>query len=161
MTLRDKFPQGEIERKNRQRAKVSQEQLDRLPLDDELERIVHQGLNQQEVDEAAAVDADIALALGNIAAALPDLSSGEKKYELVRDQSIEVGGRTLYRIRALKDFGDVRRGDAGGYVETEDNLSQDGDCWVYGNAIVCGNEIVTDGNRGPDKSPDKPAPPRI
>lgn len=36
----------------------------------------------------------------------------------------------LHRIRALKDFGTVKAGDLGGWIETEDNLSHSGDCWV-------------------------------
>lgn len=54
----------------------------------------------------------------------------------------------LYRIRALKDFGDVKAGDLGGYIESERNLSQEGNCWVsdearvYDNAKVSGNARV-------------------
>ena len=51
-------------------------------------------------------------------------------------------GHTLYRIEALKDFSDVKKGDKGGFVESEDNLSQDGDCWVYDTAKVYGNAMV-------------------
>ena len=52
------------------------------------------------------------------------------KYEFV---SAETGymGKTLYRIRALKSFGDVKKGDLGGRIEKEANLSQSGNCWVY------------------------------
>ena len=59
-----------------------------------------------------------------------------KKYEILMDKeyTIEFEGRTLHRIRALKDFGDVRKGDLGGFVENENNLSQDGNCWIYDNA---------------------------
>jgi hypothetical protein len=42
-----------------------------------------------------------------------------KKYELLADDCLRVGERTVYRIRALRDFGDVRRGDLGGYVESD------------------------------------------
>lgn len=56
-----------------------------------------------------------------------------KKYKLTTE-SIESLGYTLYRIKALKDFGDVEKGDKGGFIEKEDNLSQEDDCWVYGNA---------------------------
>ncbi|EJF84065.1 hypothetical protein MCU_00733 [Bartonella elizabethae Re6043vi] len=38
----------------------------------------------------------------------------EKKYELT-DETIEVDGHTLHRIRALKDFGDLKTGDLGGF----------------------------------------------
>ena len=60
-----------------------------------------------------------------------------KKYELLQDQTIEWCGRTLCRIRALRDFGDVHAGDVGGYIECERNLSQDGNAWVYDDARVC------------------------
>jgi hypothetical protein len=45
----------------------------------------------------------------------------QKKYELVSDRQIIVAGTTLYRIRALKDFGNVKAGDLGGFVRSEDN----------------------------------------
>ena len=64
------------------------------------------------------------------------------KYEILRDDKIEVAGRTLYKIRALRDFNDVKAGNLGGYIEGEENLSQDGDCWVYNNARVFGNACV-------------------
>ena len=62
-----------------------------------------------------------------------------KKYELLQDQTIEWCGRTLCRIRALRDFGDVHAGDVGGYIECERNLSQDGNAWVDDDARVCGD----------------------
>ena len=64
-----------------------------------------------------------------------------KKYELT-DETIEVYGTALHRIKALKDFGNVKKGELGGYVESERNLSQEGNCWVCGNAKVCGNAEV-------------------
>ena len=51
----------------------------------------------------------------------------ENKYKLT-EESINYCGKTLYRIEALKDFANVKKGDKGGYVEKEDNLSQEGDC---------------------------------
>jgi hypothetical protein len=59
------------------------------------------------------------------------------KYELT-DETKQCGGKTLYRIKALKDFSDVKSGDLGGWVESEDNLSQQGECWVYGDAVLSG-----------------------
>ena len=61
----------------------------------------------------------------------------EKKYELIPS---DIEG--LFRIKALKDFNDVKKGDIGGYVESEDNLSQYNDCWIYDNAQVCDNAVV-------------------
>ena len=69
------------------------------------------------------------------------------KYELLQDDKIEVSGHILYRIRALKDFGNVKAGDIGGYIEREENLSQEGICWVYGNAEIYGNAEVCDNAR--------------
>ena len=65
----------------------------------------------------------------------------DKKYELTNETK-EFYGMVLHRIRALKDFGRVRAGDLGGWVEKEDNLSQLGACWVYENAMVYGNAWV-------------------
>ena len=72
----------------------------------------------------------------------------DNKYELIPS---DIEG--LFRIKALKDFNDVKNGDIGGYVEGEKNLSQLGDCWiydnakVYDNAVVIGNAIVCDNAR--------------
>ena len=65
----------------------------------------------------------------------------EKKYKLTKE-TINVFNKTLYRIEALRDFNDVEKGDKGGFVEKEENLSQDGNCWVYGNAKVCDKAMV-------------------
>lgn len=59
----------------------------------------------------------------------------ERKYEPI-DELAFYKGHTLYRIRALRDFGDVKKGDLGGFIERESNLSHLGDCWIYDNAIV-------------------------
>ena len=64
-----------------------------------------------------------------------------KKYKLT-DESITIYGRRLYRIEALIDFSDVEKGDKGGFIESEKNLSQKGDCWVYGDAEVYGDAKV-------------------
>lgn len=70
-----------------------------------------------------------------------------KKYVLT-DKTTTIGGHILHRIRALKDFSDVKEGDLGGWVESEINLSQEGDCWIYDDAkvfdraYVFGNAVV-------------------
>ena len=66
-----------------------------------------------------------------------------KKYELVVDDTITFWGWKLFRIRALISFGSVYAGDLGGYIYTEDNLSQKGDAWVSGDAKVWGNAEVS------------------
>ena len=70
-----------------------------------------------------------------------------KKYELLKEESINVYDITLYRIKALKDFNNVKAGDLGGYIEKEENLSHEGNCWVSGNARVYGNAYVYDNAR--------------
>ena len=64
-----------------------------------------------------------------------------KKYKLT-NECIIIDGRKLYRIEALKDFSDIEKGDKGGFIEREDNLSQLDDCWVADNAKVYGNAKV-------------------
>ena len=65
----------------------------------------------------------------------------EKKYKLT-EETLKVYDKTLYRIEALKDFNDVKKGDKGGFIENEKNLSQRGDCWIYDNAKVSDNAMV-------------------
>lgn len=55
-----------------------------------------------------------------------------------------MGGSLIYRIRALKDFGDVEAGEMGGFVASEENLSHDGTCWIYGDAMVYHSAKVKD-----------------
>ena len=64
------------------------------------------------------------------------------KYELT-DISIEVLGTTLFRIKALITFGNIREGETGGYVQSQKNLGQDGNAWVSGNAWVFGDARVS------------------
>src|SRR5574344_731065 len=66
----------------------------------------------------------------------------EKKYELT-DEILEWHGHILHRIKALKDFSHVKKGDLGGWIEKEDNLSQDFDCWVYDDAKVFDNARIS------------------
>ena len=69
------------------------------------------------------------------------------KYKLVKEGD-------LFRIIALRDFGNIQKGDRGGLIEKESNLSHNDNCWVYdnarvyddalvyGNARVCGNARI-------------------
>lgn len=65
-----------------------------------------------------------------------------KKYRLTNEKKA-IGDMTLYRIQALRDFGDAKEGEFGGWIESEKNLSHEGDAWVYGNAKVFGNAWVS------------------
>ena len=64
------------------------------------------------------------------------------KYEILKDEFIELDGRKLYRIKALKDFLNVKKGDVGGYIESEQNLSQEGNARVSGDAWVLNRRSV-------------------
>ena len=65
-----------------------------------------------------------------------------KKFELTTDTKMRFG-KKLFRIKALISFGNVRAGDVGGYIEKEENLSQYGNAWVYGDARVYGDAWVS------------------
>jgi len=65
------------------------------------------------------------------------------KYKLT-DESRDTDGVTLYRIEALRAFGNVIVGELGGWVESEANLSHDGNAWVFRDARVYGDAWVSD-----------------
>ena len=65
------------------------------------------------------------------------------KYKIRTDISKQIFGSTLYRIEALRDFCQVKKGDLGGWIEKEDNLSQRGTCWVFDDAMVFQNAKIT------------------
>ena len=64
-----------------------------------------------------------------------------KKYEITSETKV-IHGVELHRIKALKSFGSVGKGELGGWIESEKNLSQDGDAWVGENAVVFDNATV-------------------
>ena len=68
----------------------------------------------------------------------------EKHFELT-DETIEVAGNTMHRIRCTRDCKWAKTGDLGGFIEKEDNLS--GNAWVSDNAQVYGNARVSDNAR--------------
>ena len=70
-----------------------------------------------------------------------------KKYKLTEETKIsEWSGRKVTRIEAIIDFGLVKAGTKGGFVEDERNLNVEkeaGNAWVYGDAEVSGNAWVS------------------
>ena len=66
-----------------------------------------------------------------------------KKFELTTESITNVAGKKIFRIKALVEFGNVKAGELGGYVEKEGNVSQDGNAWVSGNAWVYGDARVS------------------
>lgn len=71
---------------------------------------------------------------------------GEKKYELIPEPG-KQSQHPVYRIRALKTFfsdkGTVNKGDLGGLVESEKNLSQTDKSWIDYNSNIFGNARVS------------------
>ena len=68
-----------------------------------------------------------------------------KKFEFTGETktiSLLFRTATLHRIRAVAEFGLVKIGDLGGWIEKEENLSHEGKAWVWGNAKVCGDAEV-------------------
>lgn len=72
-----------------------------------------------------------------------------KKYELVFSDSrlihdpVRREDITVYRIRALRPVGlRARKNDLGGYVQSLDNLSQEGDAWLADEACATGNSRI-------------------
>ena len=75
-----------------------------------------------------------------------------KKYSLLLDEPKEAYGRFLYRIKAEIDIPEwnVKAGDKGGWIESEENLSQEDSAWVtddarvYENAQIFGNARISE-----------------
>ena len=75
----------------------------------------------------------------------------ERKYEFT-GETLQHEGHTLHQIRAVDDLpGDdmydippVKKGELGGWIEKEENLSHRGFCWVGGEAKVWGNVQIHD-----------------
>lgn len=63
----------------------------------------------------------------------------KKKLGAVKNEN---GFVTVYRIQAIKDFGDVKKGDLGGFVSDEYCISPYGNCWVYDDSIVVDSSIA-------------------
>ena len=66
----------------------------------------------------------------------------EKKFELTDNFIINAFGVKLFQIKCTKSFKYAKEGDLGGYVEKDENLDQESDAWVSGNAEVSGNARV-------------------
>lgn len=66
-----------------------------------------------------------------------------KKFKLTNEFIKIPCGKKLFRIRALVQFGSIKSGELGGYIEKEENLSHDGDAWVCGDAEVFGDAKVS------------------
>jgi len=90
------------------------ESLDEFPPDGDKSLLVHV---REVIDETKQADAST------------------RKYEFT-GKTLNYDGAILRQIRRISD------GEVGGWIESEHNLSHEGDCWVFGNAKVSGNSWV-------------------
>ena len=70
----------------------------------------------------------------------------EKKFELTDKFVFNTFGIKLFQIKCTKSFKYAKEGDLGGYVEKDENLDQESDAWVYGNAQVYGDADIENDN---------------
>ena len=90
------------------------ESLDDFPPDGDESLLVHV---REVIDETKQADAST------------------RKYEFT-GKTQNHDGAILRQIRRISD------GEVGGWIESENNFSHEGDCWVFGNAKVSGNSWV-------------------
>ena len=64
--------------------------------------------------------------------------SEQKKYEFTGEIKT-IFGIEFKQIRAIVNFGCMVAGEIGGWIESEENLSQSGNAWVSGNAREVGS----------------------
>ena len=66
----------------------------------------------------------------------------KKHFILTEEFKVLEDGTKVFRIKATKAFQNIKKGDLGGFVESEDNLF--GTSWVYDDCIVSGNSVVNE-----------------
>jgi len=91
------------------------ESLDEFPPDGDKSLLVHV---REVIDETKQADAST------------------QKYEFTGETK-DMHNCTFRQIRRISD------GEVGGWIESEKNLSHEGDAWVSGNAMVSGNALVS------------------
>ena len=74
------------------------------------------------------------------------------KYKIT-DIEMSRHGHILHRIESLKDFTlingkEIHKGDLGGWVENENNLSQEGSCWIYDECMMYEDAIRSENSIG-------------
>lgn len=106
-------------------------------------------------DENAAVYAEIAVNFADalIAELKKEVKNEEKNKKEIQkkyrftEETMEIRGHIIHRIKAVKDFGYIKKGSLGGWIEKEENLSHDDNCWVDNNAKIFGNAKVSENAR--------------
>ena len=72
-----------------------------------------------------------------------------KKFEILSGNKKNWNGITLYQIKATTNFItssgiEIRERELGGWIEKEENLSQEGKAWVFENAKIYGEAKISD-----------------
>lgn len=69
-----------------------------------------------------------------------------RKYEFVEGDTFYCrwNNCNYRRIRAVKDFGSVKKGQLGGYIGHGSLLSHEGDCWLADEALITDQVIIQD-----------------
>ncbi|UTO29145.1 hypothetical protein [Bartonella harrusi] len=67
----------------------------------------------------------------------------QKKFAFINETRL-FANHILYRIKALRDFSDVKTDQLGGFIENESNLSHEGNFCVYGDALVLNSGRVSE-----------------
>jgi len=80
------------------------------------------------------------------------LSEPESDFDFENDKYGAVKEGRLYRIYAKKSFSNVKKGDKGGLIEKESNLSEKGNCWIYDDARAFDNAQVYEDATVSDKA---------
>ena len=57
---------------------------------------------------------------------------------------LTIDDRDFFQVKALKDFGSVKAGDLGGYIQSSENLSQEGNCWIGQDVVLMDDARVED-----------------
>ena len=93
-----------------------------------------------------------------IAREINALDEEEQKLDIAQKQGkkyiLHHKEGNLWRIQACKDFvcqdEKIKKGDFGSLIESEKNLSHDGNCWVYDDAKVFGRAQISEDARVQD-----------
>jgi len=72
------------------------------------------------------------------------LAEPDSDFDFENDKYGAVKYGKLYRIYAKKSFDYIKKGDKGGWIAQESNLSEKGNCWIYNEAKVYGDAKVYD-----------------
>src|SRR5690606_32203059 len=68
----------------------------------------------------------------------------QKRYKLTKNTKTFYGIK-VYQIQAIVSFGSVKKGDLGGWVESEKNLAQEGTGWIFEDGLSIRDGVIRGG----------------